>query len=460
MTIAPRLEVFTQLACGTIHGHYNHTTLIVGQTMPLPTTSPVYHSLHFPQPSEPTTIHVSTLPVNANNTAPEDDPRNLPSEWCMSDPSVQAGAARLQTMVTTIMGTLSALTTTWWGGFGERYGRTRVMAIATLGLFLTDLMFILLSTPHTIFAKHGHALLIVAPFIEGLLGGWTTLHSATISYISDCTSDGSRAQIFSRFSGVTFLGLAAGPLLGAFLIQHPLKFFQDPRDPHPIQNVTSVFWVSIALSFLNLLFVAFVFPESLSKAEQAANRAPLDVNVEDVDAETPQNKAAGGGIISSLLRPFAVFMPRTVTVAGRNSKKDWNLTFLALSIFGSMLGSVSARHCCVTFDHRDLTVIVTTGCCTVSIHVCATHIRMECRHGEFYYLSLNLEKLIISAPVIQLSYYISWLGGLRAVYLLFVLPCEFSSFFPLGKHFSPSCYSCYCDFQAQGETEAHYHACR
>ena len=67
----------------------------------------------------------------------EDDPRNLPSHRCMSDPAVQAGAARLQTIMTTTMGTLSALTTGWWGHFGERHGRTRVLAFSTLGLFLT-----------------------------------------------------------------------------------------------------------------------------------------------------------------------------------------------------------------------------------------------------------------------------------------------------------------------------------
>ena len=263
----------------------------------------------------------------------------------MSNPAVQAGAATLQTIMTTIMGALSALTTSWWGSFGERYGRTRVIAITTLGLFLTDLTFILVSTPHTIFATHGHKFLIVAPLIEGLLGGWTTLFSATNSYLSDCTSDGSRAQIFSRFAGVTFLGLAAGPLLGAFLIQHPLKFLQNRGDIHPIQNVTSVFWVSIALSFLNLLFATFVAPESLSKAQQAANRVSVDIEVEDTDAGTTQNKTAGVGFVSTLLRPFVVFMPRTVIVPGANSKKDWNLTFLALSIFASMLGSVSAWPC-------------------------------------------------------------------------------------------------------------------
>jgi hypothetical protein len=35
------------------------------------------------------------------------------------------------------MGLLSAFTTGWWGRFGERHGRTKVLFFATLGLFLT-----------------------------------------------------------------------------------------------------------------------------------------------------------------------------------------------------------------------------------------------------------------------------------------------------------------------------------
>jgi hypothetical protein len=55
----------------------------------------------------------------------------------LGNPAVQAGAARLQATMTTTMGFLSALTTGWWGHFGERNGRTKVLAGATFGLFLT-----------------------------------------------------------------------------------------------------------------------------------------------------------------------------------------------------------------------------------------------------------------------------------------------------------------------------------
>ena len=139
MTLAPRVEVFTQLACGTIHSHYNHTTVSSNSTVLSSTYNlnnpfiPLYMIL------DPVAPH-NIIPVRSLDTEDdggEDDPRTLPSQRCMSDPAVQAGAARLQTIMTTTMGTLSALTTGWWGHFGERHGRTRVLAFSTLGLFLT-----------------------------------------------------------------------------------------------------------------------------------------------------------------------------------------------------------------------------------------------------------------------------------------------------------------------------------
>jgi MFS family permease len=132
------------------------------------------------------------------------------------------------------MGLLSAFTTGWWGRFGERHGRTKVLFFATLGLFLTyvhvnnfslgraftsavsDLTFILASTPSSPLSSHGHKLLLIAPVIEGLLGGWSTLASATSAYISDCTSSGSRAAVFSRFTGVSYLGFGVRTFLSIY----------------------------------------------------------------------------------------------------------------------------------------------------------------------------------------------------------------------------------------------------
>ena len=149
MTLAPRVEVFTQLACGTIHSHYNHTLILSNSTMP--SVQSLYNS-HIPLYLTLDAVAPHHIILNRkldgdeeDDDDGEDDPRNLPSHRCMSDPAVQAGAARLQTIMTTTMGTLSALTTGWWGHFGERHGRTRVLAFSTLGLFLTLVQWLLYS---------------------------------------------------------------------------------------------------------------------------------------------------------------------------------------------------------------------------------------------------------------------------------------------------------------------------
>ena len=206
--------------------------------------------------------------------------------------------------------------------------------------------FILVSTPHTPFSTHGHKFLIIAPFIEGLLGGWSTLQSATNAYISDCTSDGSRAQIFSRFTGAFYLGLSAGPALGAFLIKHPFMPFASKVNAHPIQSVTSVFWVAIFCSFINVLLTIFVFPESLPKEKRAVKTDGVREADESHARDKSPNDWMGLGIIKGFLRPLAIFLPKVVHGSAGKMRKDWSLTFLALSMFGYMLSTVRCEMPC------------------------------------------------------------------------------------------------------------------
>lgn len=134
MTLAPRVEVFTQLACTKLqHDPYQHSS------DPVNPTSYLFYSSAADLPPP-----VTAIPVFINGTRPESDdadedgdPRAVPSSRCMQDADVQASAARIQTLMTTTMGLLSALTTGWWGHFGERHGRVKVLALSTFGLILT-----------------------------------------------------------------------------------------------------------------------------------------------------------------------------------------------------------------------------------------------------------------------------------------------------------------------------------
>lgn len=94
-------------------------------------------------------------------------------------------------------------------------------------------------------------------------------------------------------------------------------------------------------------------------------------------------------IVKNFISPLAEFLPADVPVARSAGmprqplmRKDWNLTFLALSLFVYMLSS-----------------------------------------GIFQVKYLYAEHVYDWAAE-QLSYYISFMGAVRAFYLLVPLPCE------------------------------------
>ena len=56
-------------------------------------------------------------------------------------------------------------------------------------------------------------------------------------------------------------------------------------DDHPLQSVNSVFWVAICGSFVNLLLVLFVFPESLPASRRAMNKKGKNRAIEGHEIE-------------------------------------------------------------------------------------------------------------------------------------------------------------------------------
>jgi hypothetical protein len=133
MTIAPRVQVYTQLSCNALHRRQHYG--LPGNILPsnyslLPTLAPEYIA----PPSSPLYFpHFS----NSRGHNGAEVPWQFLSQDCLSDPAVQSGAASLQTTMATIMGILSVCSTTWWGHYGQKHGRTKVLAAPTLGLLCT-----------------------------------------------------------------------------------------------------------------------------------------------------------------------------------------------------------------------------------------------------------------------------------------------------------------------------------
>ncbi|KAG6909060.1 hypothetical protein DXG01_002213 [Tephrocybe rancida] len=403
---------------------YNHTDATTLSTSITTTTTkftfpqndnvatPFYFSLDpLGTPARPHHLQSSNfITVSGLSTFDDDDddegkdPRQLPSNRCLGDAAVQAGAARLQTIMTTIMGLLSALTTGWWGHFGERHGRTKVLAIVTFGSFLTDLTFILVSTPSSPFAAHGHKLLILAPIFEGALGGWSTLASASNAYLSDCTSGGSRAQIFSRFTGVFYIGVSVGPTIGGYLIKHP--WFSSTTSDGRL-SVTCVFWIAILCSFVNFILVLFVFPESLDKVKRqravAEHGGKGKARAVDDEIAASAHRSPGAsddhtereGVIRTFLKPLRLFLP-VATYDGGMKRRDWSLTFLSGALLLTMVS------------------------------------------GGLYQVKYIYAVHTYGWDVGQLGNYISFMSASRAVFLLVLCPWIIAAFKPKPKPAGPA----------------------
>ena len=174
------------------------------------------------------------------------------------------------------------------------------------------------------------------------------MQGATSAYISDCTSDGSRAHVFSRFTGVFYLGFSLGPAIGAYLIRHPLFTFPSSSGGHnsivPIgqPTVTSVFYVAAFCSFINLLLVLFVFPESLNqKAKPAKPTQTLVATSENGDASGGPAKETWS---QRFLSPIALLMPRKIPRPEGGYRSDYSVTILGITLFFYMLAMVSSRY--------------------------------------------------------------------------------------------------------------------
>jgi len=151
------------------------------------------------------------------------------------------------------------------------------------------------------------------------------------------------------------------------------------------------------------MLVLFVFPESTTKEKRAKamgahlNSGKGKTRASPDDASGNDNAGDSGeadiGVIARFLKPLAVFLPVVVmdpSGFGRK-KKDWNLTMLAVA--------------------------------ALLIHLA----------GGVYQIKYLYAAHVYGWGAERLSYYISWVGGLRAIFLLFILPAVVAHFKPKPK---------------------------
>ncbi len=133
------------------------------------------------------------------------------------------------------------------GQLSDKFGRKKVLAVALTGTCLSYIGFAIGVITRNI------PLLFISRGIDGITGGNISVAQAAIA---DVSTPLTRARNFG-FIGATFgLGLVIGPYLGGKLSDPNLVSWFTPATP---------FWFAAGLSFINVMSVLFLFPETLDK---------------------------------------------------------------------------------------------------------------------------------------------------------------------------------------------------
>lgn len=239
---------------------------------------------------------------------------------CSSSPAAQSRAAAIQASITTVMSVLSATTTGPWSRLGDSVGRKPILFANLIGAMSLELVFLLVTTPNTIFYDYAEQFLMLGFIIDGLVGGLSAFNGIYHAYISDCTEHGSRSKIFSTIQGLVFIGLAAGPSFGGIIT----SLFTN--------NTYDLFYVSVLLLAALQCYLVFLCPESLQKNNQTVDdtHVPTLSQLRLKRLSLASIKSYLAKFIKALLSPISMFAPRTHM--GRASR-DYNLTFVGLGLF-------------------------------------------------------------------------------------------------------------------------------
>ncbi|KAF7877163.1 hypothetical protein EAF04_000848 [Stromatinia cepivora] len=171
-------------------------------------------------------------------------------------PEVQSLVTKFTLAITIITGIISAIMSPVLGAWSDRNGRKKILAISSLGGFLTEIITILAYKYPDIVSYHW---LLAGAVFDGLCGSFTAGMALTHAYAADCTAPSKRAVAFAYFHACLFAGVAIGPLLAAALF-------------HLTQSLVTVFYVALGIHTFFILFLLLVVPESLTQKRQEVAR--------------------------------------------------------------------------------------------------------------------------------------------------------------------------------------------
>jgi hypothetical protein len=165
-----------------------------------------------------------------------------------------------------------------------------------------------------------------------------------------------------------------GPAIGAFLIRHPIiDLGSTALHAGEVKSVTSVFGVAAFCSFINLLLVLFVFPESLNSKILPTDLAVGSAASSDGDTSVPKaKKSAWGEFVEGFSHVATVFSPKWRDLPSGGRVRDWSLTLLVTALFGYLLATVTSSF----FPSPCLADVVPVGNIPDQVFVCRPCVRV------------------------------------------------------------------------------------
>lgn len=185
-------------------------------------------------------------------------------------PEVQANVATFTLVLNVMVGILSAFSVPKIGALSDRYGRKKMLALASAGGVVGELVTICAARFPDVFH---YRWLIMGAFFEGLAGSFTAGSVLSHSYTSDCTPPSKRGVAIGYLHSCLFSGLAFGPLIAAYFVKWT-------------GSLLSVFYVTLGCHIIFIICVGFVIPESVSKRRQLVAREKHRMDMEKRDRKT------------------------------------------------------------------------------------------------------------------------------------------------------------------------------
>lgn len=185
-------------------------------------------------------------------------------------PEVQRNVATFTLVLSVITGILSAYTVPKIGSLSDRYGRKKLLALASAGGVCAEL--VVIATARFPDVVH-YRWLILGCIFDGLAGSFTAGSVLSHSYTSDCTPPSKRGVAIGYLHSCLFSGLALGPLIAGYFVKWT-------------GSLLSVFYVTLGCHIFFILCIVFVVPESVSKRRQLLAREKHRASNEKRDRKT------------------------------------------------------------------------------------------------------------------------------------------------------------------------------